>query len=460
MLADLREGKKLTLKQQIIMIAELSIPGILAQISSIIMEYIDASMVGRLSADDSASIGLVSSSTWLLGGLCMAMSTGFNVQVAHYIGAGEERKARQIVKQGIITALCFSTVLMFVAISISGKLPVWLGGNSDICRGATMYFAVYGAAMPVRQLRSISTGMIQCSGNMKLPSVLHVIMCALDIVCNGLLIFDSRYITVGQINICIPGAGLGVMGAALGTALAEIITVGVLMFYLFFKSPALRLRKSEKIIFDMGDILKALRIALPVGVEQVIMCGAQIVTTRIVSPLGSIAIAANSFGVTAESLCYMPGYGIAAAATTLIGQSIGAKRQDMTKKLGWLTSLFGMLIMGVTGGLMYIFAPVMIGILTPNPEIRQLGTAILRIEAFAEPMFAASIVASGVFRGAGDTFIPCLINFFSMWLVRIPLSALLAPVVGLRGVWLAMCIELCVRGVLFLIRLFRYNWNG
>lgn len=461
LLADLREGKRLTLRQQIIMIVQLSVPGILAQISSIIMQYIDASMVGRLSSKDSASIGLVSSSTWLLGGLCMAVSTGFNVQVAHYIGAGEDKRARQIVKQGLFAALAFSLVLLIIAVSISGFLPVWLGGAEDICRGAAMYFMVYGFAIPVMQLNSITSGMIQCSGNMKLPSILHVVMCGLDVVCNAVLIFPAGYMRMGSISIPVPGFGLGVMGAALGTALAEVIVVCIMLYYLLCKSPSLHLRSDEKFRISKSDLIKAFKIALPVGVEQTVMCGAQVASTRIVSPLGSIAIAANSFAVTAESLCYMPGYGIGSAATTLIGQSIGAKRHDMTKKLGWLTTLFGMLIMAVSGTLMYIFAPFMIGILSPDPEIRELGTAILRIEAFAEPMYAASIVAGGVFRGAGDTLVPCIMNFVSMWMVRIPLSALLAPRFGLRGVWLAMCIELCVRGVLFLIRLFVpfTRWN-
>lgn len=453
LLADLRDGKRLTLRQQIIMIVQLSVPGILAQISSIIMQYIDASMVGRLSSRDSASIGLVSSSTWLLGGLCMAVSTGFNVQVAHYIGAGENKKARQIVKQGLIVALAFSLMLLIIAVSISGFLPVWLGGAEDICRGSTMYFMVYGFAIPVMQLNSITSGMIQCSGNMKLPSILHVVMCGLDVICNAVLIFPSRYVVIGSLQVFVPGLNLGVMGAALGTALAEVIVVCIMLYYLICKSPALHFRSDEKFKISKSDLIKAFKIALPVGIEQTVMCGAQVASTRIVSPLGSIAIAANSFAVTAESLCYMPGYGIGSAATTLIGQSTGAKRRDMTKKLGWLTTLFGMLIMAVSGALMYIFAPVMIGILSPDHEIRELGTAILRIEAFAEPMYAASIVANGVFRGSGDTLVPCIMNFVSMWMVRIPLSALLAPRFGLQGVWLAMCIELCVRGMLFLIRL-------
>ena len=108
---------------------------------------------------------------------------------------------------------------------------------------------------------------------------------------------------------------------------------------------------------------------------------------------------------------------------------------------------------------MFFAAPYMIGFLSPDPEVVALGTKVLRIEAFAEPMYAASIIASGVFRGAGDTLASSLMNFLSMWLVRLPLSAYLATRMGLVGVWIAMCIELCVRGVLFLIRLSGRRWE-
>lgn len=459
LLERLRNNETLSVREQLKLTIQLSIPAIMAQISSIVMQYIDASMVGSLGANDSASIGLVSSSTWLFGGLCSAASIGFTVQVAQRIGAGEDEEARNIVKQGLLSVLAFSGMLMLIGTLISAYLPVWLGGDSGIRAGASQYFFVYAAFLPVMQLNHTAGGMIQCSGNMKLPSILHVLMCFLDVLFNMLLIFPSRDITFLGNSFKMYGAGLGVMGAALGTAFAEVVILTVMLCYLLFGSPMLRIRKGEKLCFNPEELGRAVKISIPVGFEQVVMCGAQIMSTKIVAPLGTVAIAANSFSVTAESLCYMPGYGIGSAATTLIGQSIGAGRKDLTKRFGWLTTGLGMLIMTGSGILLYIFAPFMIGLLSPDPEIRELGAAVLRIEAFAEPMYAASIVATGVFRGAGDTFIPSCINLFSMWCVRIPLGALLAPRFGLHGVWFAMCVELCVRGVLFLIRLSGKKWQ-
>jgi Na+-driven multidrug efflux pump len=189
------------------------------------------------------------------------------------------------------------------------------------------------------------------------------------------------------------------------------------------------------------------------GCQHLVMCGAQVVSTIIVAPLGVLSIAANSFAITAESLCYMPGYGIADAATTLVGQCVGAERQTLTRRFAHITVLMGMAVMTFMGIIMYIAAPLMMSIMTPNVDIQALGIMALRIEAFAEPMFAASIVVYGAFVGAGDTTVPSIMNFASMWGVRLTLAALLAPVMGLRGVWIAMCVELCFRGVIFLIRL-------
>ena len=128
------------------------------------------------------------------------------------------------------------------------------------------------------------------------------------------------------------------------------------------------------------------------AMQSVFMNGAQIVSTMIVAPLGNVAIAANTFAITAESLCYMPGYGIGDAATTLLGQSRGAGRRDMCRSFARITVTLGMVVMAVMGLIMYVFAPELMALLTPLDEIRQLGITCLRIEAWAEPMFAASIV--------------------------------------------------------------------
>ncbi|WP_408072538.1 MATE family efflux transporter [Butyrivibrio sp. JL13D10] len=445
-LAAIRNGQKLSVKEQVLLILRLSFPAILAQVSSIIMQYIDASMVGHLGANASASIGLVSSTTWLVGGIITAAAMGFSVCVAHRIGARDEKGARVIVKWGLISCLIFSLVIMAAGVVVSPYLPTWMGGEEAIKKDASSYFLIFVLSIPAREMLFSSQGMIQSSGNIRVPSILNIVMCALDVLFNALLI-----------------PYFGVMGAALGTAISFVIIAVVMMYILLFRSPSLHLfGREDKEQVSIGRFLEselplALKIAIPVAIDNIIMGFAYVAFTRIVSPFGTVSVAANSFSITAESLCYMPGYGIGVAATTIVGQCIGARRKKLAKRLGWMAVILGMGIMGVSGALMWLFAPYMIGILSPDKQIQSLGTQILRIEAFAEPLYGASIVAAGVFRGAGETLLSSVLNLISVWAVRIPLAYFLGMSYGLKGAWIAMCTELCVRGLLFLIRLVLWN---
>ena len=235
----------------------------------------------------------------------------------------------------------------------------------------------------------------------------------------------------------------------------------MMTYWVIRRQPDLCLRGQEarKSYKPTRSVLaRASKIAVPMTLEHIIFCGAQITITVIVAPLGVVAIAANAFAVTAESLCYMPGFGIGEAATTLCGQCYGARRYDLVKRFSYLTTLLGIVIMTVMAFAMYFGAEAMMRIMSPVDAIVDLGADVLRIEAWAEPMYAASIVAYGAFVGVGDTILPAIMNFGSMWLVRIPLAAIMAPTMGLKGVWIAMMAELTFRGIIFLWRLFSKKW--
>ena len=455
----MRENTKLSLPERLGIVYRLSLPGILAQIAEIIMQYIDAAMAGSLGAAASASIGLVASSTWLFGGMLRAASAGFSVQVAHATGAGNKKRTREIFKQSLLTTFLFSSVIAVIGALISFHLPGWLGADVSIRHNASMYFLIFSLFIPVRQLSWLGMQMLQCSGDMKTPSFYATLMCFLDVVFNFFLIFPSRVITLLGTDISVYGAGLGVAGAQLGTSLASLVCMLGVLFHAVVKSDLLSLREVKGNWIAEKPVLKrAWQIGAPMAMEESALCMAQVVSTRIVAPLGTVAIAANSFAVTAESICYMPGYGIGSAATTLVGQSVGAKRKDLARSFAWLTTFSGMTVMTMTGILMYFMCPWVFRLLTPSQEVRDLGVSVLRIELLAEPMFAASIVAAGALRGAGDTLMPGLLNLISIWGVRITMALVLTKTMGLKGMWIAMASELCFRGVIFLIRLKRERW--
>ena len=444
LLAGIRNGAPMTTTEKLRLIVSLSIPSILAQITSVLMFFIDASMVGHLGAEASASIGLVESTTWLMGSITNAAAMGFSVQVAHYIGGNDFEKARAVFRHGIVGTALVSLSIALIGLVIYPYLPYWLGGGEDIAHDASLYFLIFALTVPAFQFSGLCGNMLKCAGNMRVPSIVSVLVCVLDVLFNALFIFLM---------------GWGVVGAAVGTSLAIVTGAAIQGYYATMRSRILALGQDKGGWNVVGGYLRnALKIGTPMAMQSVFMNGAQIVSTMIVAPLGNIAIAANTFAITAESLCYMPGYGIGDAATTLVGQSRGAGRRDMCRSFARITVSSGMVVMAVMGLVMYLFAPQLMALLTPIDEIRQLGTMCLRIEAWAEPMFAAAIVTYCVCVGAGDTLRPMLINLLSMWCVRLSLAAMLAPQYGLRGVWVAMAIELTFRGALFLVRLLRGRW--
>ena len=456
LLAKIRSGEMMSRNEKFNLIIQLSIPSILAQVTTVLMFYIDAGMVGSLGAEPSAAIGLVEPATWLIFSLVSAVTMGFSVQVAHFIGANDFPKARAVMRHGYVFGLCFSLLMLLIAFLIGPRLPIWLGGGTDIQHDAMVYFLIFSCITPFHLIEYMSGAMLKVAGDMRRPSMMAILMCVLDVIFNYFLIFPTRTISLFGIELTMPGFGAGVAGAALGSLLAFVCVALPLAYYAIFRSPILAWKQDiERFSWRWQYIWNALKISAPMGLQYLLMNGAQLVSTMIVAPLGNIAIAAHSFAITAESLCYMPGYGISEAATTLVGQSVGADRRDLHRSFAWMTVFLGMIVMAFMGVVMYIFAPEMIGLLSPVTAIQDLGTSVLRIEAFAEPFFAAAIVAYSVCVGAGDTLKPSMINLGSMWLIRLTLAYCLASQYGLRGVWFAMAVELSLRGMMFIFYLFK-----
>ena len=457
LLAYIREGREMTQGEKLRLIVSLSVPSILAQISATVMFFIDASMVGHLGAKASAAIGLVETTGWLMGGLGAAANMGFAVQVAHAIGANDFERARRVLRQSLVCCLLWSLTITSIALMISGRLPYWLGGSPEIAHDASLYFALIGVFGIFFQMEALAGSMLKSSGNMKIPSILNIGMCMMDVCFNYVFIYVLD---------------MGVVGAAMGTGAAELVTALLMLYFLLMRSDMLRLfnrgdrgensgERGERFYMyrPTADVVgNAVKIGAPMGLQHLLMGGAQIVSTLIVAPLGTVAIAAHSLGITVESLCYMPGFGIAEAATTLVGQSFGAGKRRLTQSFARMSTALGVAVMTLMGVLMWIFASELMSLMTPVDEIIAIGARCLRIEAFAEPMFAASIVINGIFIGAGDTLRPAIMSLASMWGVRLTLAALLATTYGLPGVWTAMAIELTFRGIIFLIRLVQGGW--
>ena len=292
LLERLRGGAPLRFGHQVRLTATLSYPAIIAQFSTVAMQLIDTAMVGHLSTDAGAAIGLVATCMWLLGGFCFACCNGFSVQVAHLVGAGDFKGARSVVRQALSSALIWCLGFTLLALAIARPLPLWLGGSGEVAAQASRYFLVTALFLPFLQFDFLAATILQASGEMRVPSLLNVLMCVLDVALNYLFIWVLD---------------LGVVGAALGTGLAELMIATSMVWYLTCRCKDLKLRGEKGSFAPTRPVVNnALRIGLPLCLENIVMRGAYVAGTVIVAPLGAVAVAANNFAVTAESFCYMP----------------------------------------------------------------------------------------------------------------------------------------------------------
>ena len=363
-----------------------------------------------------------------------------------------------MLRQAMLFNLMLGLGAAVFGVGISRFLPGWLGADVSLQANASAYFAIWSAALPFTMAMGMYTAMLRATGDALTPGLISVLVCALDVVFNFFLINPTRQLMLFGQSVTVWGAGLAVPGAALGTALSTVVGGLLALGVLLLRDGLLCIRKPGSWRITSACLRNLWRVGAPLAAERAALSSAQVLLVRIVSGLGTVAIAANSLGVSAEGLCYMAGYGIQDASIALIGQAVGAHRRDMAKRFAWLCTAMGIAIMALSGVGLWLFAPALMGIFTADAAVIALGARVLRIEAFAEPMFGASIVASGAMQGAGDSTACFLLNLLSMWGIRLTLAFLLAPRLGLVGVWAAMCLELCIRGVLFLLRLARGKW--
>ncbi len=432
----------------------LALPAIAEQFLITMVSYVDTAMVGSLGARATASIAINASTTWLIGGILSAAGVGYSVQVAYAVGAKETEKVRLLIRQALFAALVIGLSMLVICQSIAYHLPLWLGAGEDIIGDARSYIRIYMLAVPFQCINGTFSAILRCMGDTKTPMRLNTGSNLLNVVLNFFLIFKTRKLTIFGISFMMPGAGLGVTGAAIASAIS-LTMVGICLLWIIFK------RKSPYKIYLREDyrprkdvIMQALKLGIPVLFERVIMSGGQVFITKLVSGLGTNALAANHVAVTAEGISYMPAFGVSFAATTMVGQSLGAKKEDLAKHYGRLSAFVGIALSTFMGAVLFIFSTQLSGLFNSDPAVVSLAARMLRIVAFAEPMFGASIVLSGALRGAGDTRYSLYVSLACM----IGIRCITAPIMifalhmDLAACWIAMDLDLITRGILCILR--------
>lgn len=404
-----------------------------------LVQYVDTAMVGSISAEASAAVGLSQTPTWLIWGLLRAASIGLISYISQSVGAGDPEKPRRAGGQGILYSLVIGTVVMAIACGVAYKMPVWMGVEEDIQFMAGQYFFILSLPMIFRSLTINLGAVIRSTGNMRTPMLVNVVVNAINIVLNFFLIFPTRTVSIFGSDMTIYGADMGVKGAAIASSIG--ITVGgILMLLAVFRN---------QVVSPVGygirpdrDITRyCVKIAIPAGVQHIIVTMGFVVFAGLVaSSLGTVAFAAHSIANTAETAFYIPAYGLQGVAATMIGMAIGERDEKKMDAVAQMLFTIAILVMGFLGILLFAFSPQLMRIFTKDAEVIAMGAVVLRIVAVAEPLFGGFTVFEGILRGAGNLKPTVAIALGCMWGIRILFTWLCLKVfsLGLVAVWICM----------------------
>ncbi|NLD51896.1 MAG: MATE family efflux transporter [Clostridiales bacterium] len=440
---------------------KLAWPAIIENLSATMVILIDSAMVGSLGAQATASVAVNASPTWLLAAMVISLGVGATALVARMSGADDRQGVQDIALHTLIAGLVLSLGIMLLILIAAPWVPRLMGADPSIHQDATTYMRIVGLGALPNYMGVVSSALLRGRGDTRSPMRASLMAQLVNITGNFLLIFPTRPLHVLGLSFTMPGVGLGVRGAAIATAFSYLVS-GIYLLYLVFSSRGiLCLRVPAGFRPERAKFQRLARIAIPTALERMSISLGQIVFAGMVARLGTHALAAHHLSIQIESLGYMPGYGFAVAAATLVGQSLGAGQPAEARSLGLRAIRTGVWVMSTMGLIMFVFANQLISLFTPDSTVRLIGTGLIRICAFEQPFSALSIIVPGALRGAGDTATPFYIALFSMWGIRIVLAWLLGTVfnLGVQGIWVAMVLDLAVRGMLLLRRFLSNKWQ-
>ncbi len=434
-------------------------PTMLEEALQCVVTYADTAQVGVMGANASAAIGLTTTVTWMTFYPLYAAGMSVMSCISIALGAKDAERAKKVASQAVLLTVILGLVIMAITLAVSPHLPRWLGGEQTIRKDASTYFAIICLPMLFRSASIILGSAIRATGNTKTPMLISILMNVVNIFLNFLLISPTRTVTLFDHSFSLWGAGWGVAGAGIASALSLVLG-GTLMTLLAWRTPALGLSfKTIRLHRDVMD--QCVRVGVPIAGERVLFSFGQVVFTAITARLGTVAMAAHSIALTAEQAFYIPGYGMQTAAATLSGYSAGEKSEKKLMQYSSTMIFLATVVMVVLSLVLFVFAEPIMGIFTPDEEVIRQGGLALRIVAVSEPFFVVLVILEGIFSGLGDTKVPFFFSLFSMWCVRIPSTLLCVTVfhLGLGAVWTCMVADTLIRFALMAGRFFRGSWK-
>ncbi len=404
-------------------------PTMLEQAVQTAVQYVDTAMVGSLGTRATAAVGATATVNWLVMGTVSAFGVGFLAYISRACGARETEKARRAAAQSVLAVLAAGLVFTALTLGLSGIIPVWMQVDVSARALASRYFFILYLPMLPRAAGVIFGTVLRAAGDTKTPMRVGVRVNLLNVVLNFLLIYEPRRVSLFGRSVPLWGAGLGVTGAAAASAIAFVY--GGLAITLALCRHPLVSPLGQSLRPDGSVLRPCLRVALPNMLQRFATSLGYVIFAAMINALGETSTAAHTVANTVESAFYIPGYGMMTAAATLTGNAIGAEDRPRMKAQARLIIALELGMMLVSGALLFVFAPALVGLFSRDPEVIRLGSTVLRMVACSEPFYGVSIVLEGMLQGAGSTRASFLFNVTGMWGVRIVGTFLCTSLLGL-----------------------------
>ena len=444
-------------KRRLSVLWPLAWPAIVERILATMVSYVDTAMVGSMGANGTAAVSVNGPALWLIGSAMMGLGVGYSVQVSNAVGAGDKERAKKITQQGFLAALVSGVFALVVYELLGGQISVWMGAKDEILPHAVNYLRIYAASYPFIAFQGLLSSILRSMGNSRTPLLINTAANVGNAVLNFFLIYPTRE----WHGITLPGAGWGVEGAAVASAIAMSLGGLATVWAAFHQEEYRTDLRGDALKPDGAIISRALKLGIPSAIEGSIVNMGQIaMTTLVAHNLSIAALAANQIGNVAEGFCYLPAMGVGVATVALVGQSVGAGSQKDAEGYGNLGGAIAVGMTAVLSIILFIFAPGVLSIFNSDREVVTLAASALRIMLVAEPLMAAASSFAGSLRGADDVKFPMYAGFIGMWVIRVPVAYFLVLVLhgDLMAVWLAMALDQGSRGILCALRWRSKKW--
>lgn len=430
-------------------------PTMLEQLLQTAVQYIDTAMVGSLGTQATAAVGATSTVNWLVSSTISALGIGFLSYVSQACGAGDREKVRRASSQAVLTVVLSGLFFTALTLGLSKYVPVWMQVAPEIQSLAAQYFFILYAPMLFRTATIIFGTLLRAVGDSKTPMRVGLLVNGINVVLNFLLIYPSRT----WMGIQLWGAGLGVIGAALASAIS-FTAGGLCTTWVFWKHPTVS-PKGESLRPDPEILVPCLKVALPNALQRFGTSLGYVAFASMINSIGEVATAAHTIANTVESAFYIPGYGMMTAAATLAGNALGANDNRRAHNLARMIIFVEVVLMIISGSLLFAFAPQMMRLFSKDIQVILLGAAVLRMVAVSEPFYGVAIIIEGMMQGMGNTVLPFIFSISGMWGIRIVGTFLCTQLfgMGLISAWACMIAHNMALFGAFLVCYLTGKWN-